>query len=316
VLGETLRQFHPDWALWLCLADEEPPGFDFDPSGGQFDLVIRLNELDIPGGRRWIFDHEMGELCAAVNGSMLSKLLDEDAGKVVYLAPQMALLDDLSPIALLLDRWNVVLTPHQFEADRERSATLDAPSGSLGQSRYTPGFLAVAGTAEGRRFARWWRDRLHAFCFDDIPDGLFTDQRWCEYVPVFFEGVHILRDAGCNVASGNLIRRLVTIEEDGTVRAAGHQVRLVNFSDITHVEETTLERYAGDRIEAFELMQWYRRRLAAHGVRGVPEAWWAYAHYADGTRIAREHRLMYRRNGDLRRRYPDPFLAGPQMFGR
>ena len=32
VLGETLRRFHPDWTLWLCLSDEEPPGFTFDPA--------------------------------------------------------------------------------------------------------------------------------------------------------------------------------------------------------------------------------------------------------------------------------------------
>ena len=40
--------------------------------------------------------------------------------------------------------------------------------------------------AEGRRFAAWWRDRLHRFCWDDVPGGLFVDQRWCDLVPALF----------------------------------------------------------------------------------------------------------------------------------
>jgi hypothetical protein len=316
VLCETLRHFHPDWTLWLCLADEEPPGFDFDPSGEQFDHVVRLNELKIPDRAQWIFDHDVVELCTAVKGQMLCKLLDEGAEKVVYLDPDIALLNDLSPIALLLDRWNVVLTPHQLEPDLEPSAILDNEIGSLKHGIYNLGFLAVAGTVEGRRFAQWWRDRLQTFCFDDVPKGLFTDQRWCDHVPVFFDGVHILRDAGCNVASWNLSRRPITIEEDGTIRAAGQRLRFFHFTKVTHVGEIMLERYAGDRIEVFELIKWYRSRLAGHFVPGLPEAWWAYSHYANGTRIAKEHRLMYRSNVDLRRRYPNPFVAGPRIFSR
>ena len=29
VLAETLRRHQPDWTLWLCLCDQEPPGFAF-----------------------------------------------------------------------------------------------------------------------------------------------------------------------------------------------------------------------------------------------------------------------------------------------
>jgi hypothetical protein len=316
VLGETLRRFHPDWKLWLCLPDKEPPGFVFDPSQEAFSNVVRLTDLDIPDLTRWTFDHDVVELCTAVKGQMLCKLLDAGAEKVIYLDPDIALLDDLAPVVSLLDRQNVILTPHQTEPDSERSAIIDNEIGSLKHGIYNLGFLAVAGTSEGRRFAMWWRDRLLAFCFDDIPNGLFTDQRWCDHVPVFFDGVYILRDPGYNVASWNLSRRPVTIEEDGTIRAAGQRLRFFHFTKVAHVGEIMLERYSGDRIEVFELMKWYRRRLAAHAVTGLPKSWWAYGRYANGTEISREHRLAYRENPKLRQQYPDPFAAGPQVFGR
>ena len=71
-----------------------------------------------------------------------------------------------------------------------------------------------------------------------------------------------------------------------------------------------LERYANDRIEVFELIQWYRRRLAAHALAGLPDKWWAYGTFADGAPIAREHRRLYRDRRDLQERFPDPFEAG------
>jgi hypothetical protein len=316
VLGETLRRFHPDWKLWLCLSDQEPPGFVFDPTHEAFNNVVRLAELGIPDLTRWTFDHDVVELCTAVKGQMLCKLLDEGAEKVVYLDPDIALLDDLTAVESLLGQHNVIFTPHQIEPDEDRVAIIDNEIGSLKHGIFNLGFLAVAGTQEGRRFARWWRDRLLAFCFDDIPNGLFTDQRWCDHAPVFFEGVHILRDPGYNVASWNLSRRPITIEEDGTVRAAGRRLRFFHFTKVTHAGEIMLERYAGGRIEVFELMKWYRGRLATHALSGLPASWWAYGLYADGTAIAAKHRLAYRNDAGLRERYPDPFAAGPRIFGR
>jgi hypothetical protein len=42
----------------------------------------------------------------------------------------------------------------------------------------------------------------------------------------------------------------------------------------------------------------------------LPEGWWAYGSYADGTTITRDHRRLYRDRADLQERFPDPFRAG------
>lgn len=66
----------------------------------------------------------------------------------------------------------------------------------------------------------------------------------------------------------------------------------------------------------FELLKWYRERLAANATQNVPEGWWAYGTYADGTPIPREHRRAYRSRLDLRKRFADPFAAGPGSLAR
>ena len=314
VLAETLRRHHPEWIFWICLVDQEPPGFAFDPQREGFDRVVRVGELGVPDLCRWLFVHDVVELCTAVKGSMLCKLLDQGATKVVYLDPDIALFNSLSEIETLLESHDVVLTPHQLEPDEQQRTVIDNEIGSLKHGIYNLGFVAVAGTDEGKRFASWWRDRLLQFCFDDIPNGLFTDQRWCDLAPAFFLGAHILRDPGYNVASWNLSRRPISIDEDGTIRAAGRLLRFFHFTKITWVGELMLERYAGGRIETFELMQWYRRRLAGHAVADLPRDWWGFGRYADGTPIPREHRRLYRDRADLRERYPDPFCAGAAAF--
>ena len=310
VLVETLRRHNPDWIFWLCLVDSEPPGFTIDLTHEEVDHVVRIEELDIADRDAWMFKHDVVELCTAVKGTMLCKLLEQGISKVVYIDPDIAVLASLSEIDILLDKHDVILTPHLLDPEVELGAISGNEIGSLKHGVYNLGFLAVAGTPEGKRFAKWWRDRLLQFCFNDIPNGLFTDQRWCDLVPCLFAGVHILRDPGYNVASWNLSRRPITIGEDGEIRAADRPLRFFHFTKVTRVGEQMLERYSGGRIEVFELMNWYRKRLSAHAVKGLRERWWHYGTYADGTPITREHRRLYRDRRDLQRRFPNPFEAG------
>lgn len=307
VLGETLRRHHPDWNFTLCLVDEAPPGFVLDLAREPIDRVVGLDQLGIPDLRGWIFQHDLVELCTAVKGAMLCKLLDEGAEAVVYLDPDIALFDTLAPAIEALDGASVVLTPHQLEPEDDRAAVIDNEIGSLKHGIYNLGFLAVRGCAEGRRFAAWWRDRLAEFCFDDIPNGLFTDQRWCDLAPAFFPGVRILRDPGCNVASWNLGRRPLTIDADGRLLAQGRSLRFFHFTKISHVGQVMLERYAGDSVTVFELVKWYLGRLEANAADGVPPGWWAFARYSDGSLVAPEERMKLRTRADLRRAIPDPF---------
>jgi hypothetical protein len=55
--------------------------------------------------------------------------------------------------------------------------------------------------AHGRAFVQWWAKMTHQACHDDTARGIFPDQKYCDIVPALFDGVHIERDPGCNVAS-------------------------------------------------------------------------------------------------------------------
>ncbi|UJW85855.1 hypothetical protein [Devosia sp. SL43] len=312
VLFQTLRKFHPDWELWLCLVDEEPEGFSFDPSIERLDFVVRLQDLGIDNVLSWAFQHDVVELCTAVKGPMLCHMLSLGVDKVIYLDPDIAVFSALTEVESLLDSHDGVLTPHQIVPDSDISAIVDNEIGSLKYGIYNLGFLAVAGTEEGKRFARWWRDRLMHFCFDDVPSGLFTDQKWCNHAPVFFPGIATLRHPGYNVASWNLSQRPIEIALDGVITAAGSPLRFFHFTKITHVGELMIERYSGDRLAVFEILKWYKDRLRLNGT-SVPSGWWHYGKYLNGTPITAADRNIHRVLRDQQRHLANPFASSTPL---
>ncbi|HRF07573.1 MAG TPA: hypothetical protein PL193_02860 [Xanthobacteraceae bacterium] len=308
ILGATIRKYHPDWTFTFCLSDEQPEGFHFDAEQEPFDRLVHISDLPIENLRSWMFEHDIVELCTAVKGVVLCEILSGGADKVVYLDPDIAIFSPLEEVVRGLDLYDVILTPHQIDPDTKTSAIIDNEIGSLKHGIFNLGFVAVANTADGVRFAKWWRDRLIQFCFDDIAGGLFTDQKWCDHAPVFFPNTHILRHRGYNVASWNLSQRPVSFGQDGSVLAGGEPIRFFHFTKVNWVGEAMLERYSGDRIEVFELMQWYRDLLSQNSARGLPERWWAYGSFADGDTITKNHRLAYRHSATLKADYPNPYV--------
>ena len=73
VLAETVRKYHPDWTLWICISDREPDGFTFELEDEQFDHVLWADEFGIPELRSWMFKHNVVEMCTAVKGLALNQ---------------------------------------------------------------------------------------------------------------------------------------------------------------------------------------------------------------------------------------------------
>ncbi|MDM0008852.1 hypothetical protein QTI51_28810 [Variovorax sp. J22G73] len=313
-MAETIRKHHPDWVLWLCLSDQEPEGFEFDLDSEEFDHVVRVWELDVPGHHSWVFGHDVVELCTAVKGPMLQRILASGAERVLYIDPDIALFAPLVHVEELLETKAVVLTPHLLSPERTRSGVVDNEISCLKHGVYNLGFVAVRNCPDGNNFANWWADRLREFCHDDIPNGLFTDQRWCDLAPALFDNVSVLRDPGYNVASWNIDNRPISISDGGEIFAGDALLRFFHFTKVNSVGEAQLDRYSRGRPEVFELLRWYRSRLIHHASKSLPAGWWRYSHYDDGMIISRPHRICWRQRPDLHEKFADPFSVGPDTF--
>lgn len=235
VLAKTLKALHPDWAFWAVIVDTSPEGLDFDPESEGFSGV--LTAADLFGGQTdaVLFGHDIVEACTAAKGIAATHLLEKtDCEKLFFFDPDIALFNSMDEVVVLLDRFSIVLTPHQTDPEprENKQAILDNEIASLSYGVFNLGFVALANDAEGRRFAAWWAERLADWCWDRLDIGIFVDQKWCNLVPCFFDGVKILRDPGYNVASWNLSQRKMHFDAAGQAQINGRPLRFYHFTKL------------------------------------------------------------------------------------
>lgn len=278
VLAESLKKFHPNWDFYGLITDLIPEGVEFDLADEVFDSILWSKDIGIPDFDKWITAHNIVEACTAVKGFALYHLSQMDYDVVVYLDPDVVVFGDLSSICEQLKNHEILLTPHQLDPEHSDDAIAikDNELCSLTHGVYNLGFVAIRSQGEGLRFAQWWRDRLYHYCREDIPNGMFTDQRWCDLVPAFFNNVKVVRDPGYNVASWNLSQRLVSITEDGQILVNESPIKFFHFTKLGPTGRKMTERYAGTNTEVYELWSWYGRKVKSKLLEDMPEHYWAY----------------------------------------
>ncbi len=309
MLFQSLRHHHPEWRLHLALADELKPTLDL--STEPFDEVCTIAELNIPDWRGWAFCHSIVELATAIKPFMLARLLGlPGCKKVLYLDPDTVAFSRLDDIIDSLDRASIVLTPHQTQPEQTLAAVMDNEICSLKHGIYNLGFIAVAATDTGHSFAQWWSERVYHFCRADIPNGLFTDQRWIDLVPALFDQVTILRSSRHNVATWNLTTRKLGISNSASYIVDGEPLGFYHFTGFdSGAHRIMAAKNGGNNPAVQQLINWYTRQTEDLVHDSLTREPWAYGIYSDGTPISKAQRLIYRERVDLQKTFPDPFDA-------
>jgi hypothetical protein len=309
VLFRSLRQWQPTWRLHLAIADV--PEFPVAPGDVLADEVHELHELGIPNWRPWAFSHTLIELATAIKPFVLRRLLKRpNCSAAIFFDPDIAVFSQLPEITDALAGQDIVLTPHLTSAERTIEGVIANELCTAQHGIYNLGFIGVAARAEGRAFADWWSDRLYHFCREDIASGIYTDQRWIDFVPAFFDRVAILRSSRFNVAPWNLAGRGLAGSLATGFSVGGAPLGFYHFSQ---VDNDANDNVVAGRAAAAELTGWYRREIA-DGSRGGAKAPWGLGAFTNGERILPEQRMVYRLRTDLQRTFPDPFAAGPDTY--
>lgn len=309
VLARTLKRFHPHWTFCLVLSDIPPQ--DFELAREPFDLMYRLDELGLADWKAWAFGHSLVELCTAVKGPAAKLLAGHgETRKLMYLDPDIRVYASLEPLETLLNKHDILLTPHLLDRESQPEAVCDNEICALRHGTFNLGFFAARTDGQGREFIRWWNDRLLHHCIDDIPRGLFTDQRWCDLAPCFFDRLHIVRDRGYNVATWNVAHRPIAQTTEGKYFAGAVPLRFYHFTGYDSGDGIgMLRKYAPDQPAAFELWEAYGAELAAAGNGDPIFADWAYGRFSNGVPITLPMRRLYRNRADLKKTFPDPYDA-------
>jgi hypothetical protein len=315
VLAGSFRERHPGIPFFVLLADEVD-GF-FEPSREPFEL-LGFGELGIANDERLRFRHAQQPLSYAAAPHFLRHLLDRGFARALFIKQESLVMGDLSGIAGRLARHPILLTPHLLDP-------LEGPERGLRELNIlqvgacNAGLVGVAEHPVARRFLDWWSDRVHDHCRLAVAEGIHYEQRWIDLVPAFFEGTHLLRDPGCNVAHWNLPERRVAAT-DGKVTVDGQSATLFRFSGFDPEEPERLTRHT-DRLDAAragpagEIFRRYGRLLLAAGWSQTRRWPYAYGAFDNAVPIPDVARQIYRELGSAADPFGDPFSSrSPDSF--
>ena len=249
------------------------------------------------------------ELCTAVKGVALQVIFDRfGAEKAFYFDPDTVAFDRLDELCDTLESSSILLTPHQVEPETSIEAILDNETASLMYGVFNLGFLGVRNDERGRRFADWWALRLLQFCRDDRPAGLFTDQKWVNLAPCFFDGIHVVRSPAFNVATWNITTREVAGDFEQGFTVNGESLGFYHFSGFDSGDQALmLGKYGADNPALAELRAWYIRECEQQGQESLGNRPSIYHCYRSGDVISAAQRQLYRERIDLQQAFPDPF---------
>jgi glycosyltransferase involved in cell wall biosynthesis len=315
VLSRTFRARHPT-AEMLVLVVDDAAG-QIAPEGEPFTLV-RLRDLRLPDEASLCFKYNLVELCTAVKPFFLEHVFDRyGATRLLYLDPDVWVLDSLAPLYDALSTRSIVLIPHI--TDPIEDELLPSEVTFLQCGAYNLGFLGLRDTPTTRRMLSWWQRRCHEQCVVRLEQGLFVDQKWIDLVPAMFGDVAIVRDPGYNVAYWNLHARTVRPNGSGW-HVNEERLRFFHFSgydpDVPAAVSRHQTRFDVERLgEGGRLFDEYRALLLGEGYRQTSRWPIPFATFDNGVGVSPIVRHLYLSLGPPRRAFGDPFSTrGPGSF--
>ncbi|CAH1201522.1 hypothetical protein PAECIP111893_01642 [Paenibacillus plantiphilus] len=313
VLAQSVKRTNPDARVIVCLLEREiHPAAKAYPF---FDEVVLAKDLGFEHFDKFIFKHSIVEAATAVKGQLFIYLLKHyaDENHFVYLDPDIEVYDELAELKDALHEHAIVLTPHLCHPEDIMDAVMDNELSALQHGVFNLGFLAISRSEEAERFAAWWASRLSMFCYDDIPRGIFTDQKWIDLAPCYFD-VHILKHPGYNVAPWNLSKRKLVFS--GTYRVNGERLRFFHYSGFdSGANEGMIRKYVPDLTNCvYNLRDNYVRQLEEADQSSLGKEQWSYDLFQSGETIKRNSRIVYRDVPELPYRVENPFAESNEYF--
>lgn len=317
-LFESLGRHCPDTYFHWIVADKRDDALLRNLDSEPFHEICFATDIEPGRDLSWLFKHTLVELSTAIKPFAALEIIDRpDCELLLYLDPDIVVFSPLNDLVAELTQASVVLTPHILQPQKGMEAVLDHELCALRHGVFNLGFLGVNKTDEGRRFLEWWRDRCDAFCWSDMQDGVFTDQKWVNFTPIFFPSSKILRSPRFNVAPWNINDRDLHGTFDEGFCVGDEPLGFFHFSGFDGgAHRAMIEKYAGAKRAPRALADWYESHTAALA-QGAPTEW-LLGTYQNANPIEAHHRRIYRDRVDLQDAFPDPYATpdnDPSYYG-
>jgi hypothetical protein len=252
VLAHSFLEHNPDSRFVLVVVDRANPSIQY-PKGPNLSTIF-IEQLQIPEFERMASSYSTIELNTAMKPFVFGALTDRglDQSEIIcYLDPDIRVYQPFAAIAEALNHAPIAVTPHIL-SPIPLDGRWPAENAFLNYGIYNLGFLALRAGHQSRALIEWWSSRLSRLCYDDVKNGLFVDQLWINYAPIYFN-VQILRDYGLNVAYWNLHERRLLRKHNQWIVNDSSPLVFYHFSSFSLAESDAIGRPSHTRYSLIDL---------------------------------------------------------------
>jgi glycosyltransferase involved in cell wall biosynthesis len=231
ILARSFLEHHPDASFSIVIIDRPIEADQIEEPGVQ---VYTVNDIDLgpEGYFHMAAIYDVTEFATALKPFVLRHLLTKHHC-VFYIDPDIKIFAPLDPLRQLTEEFGWSVTPH-VTSPIVRSGAQPTEQEIKGAGIYNLGYVGV--TRLALPMLDWWSERLRRDAIIDVPNQLFTDQRWIDMAVAIFPA-YIERTTSYNVAYWNLDQRHVWKDGD-TYMVNDDVLRFFHFSgydpDVPH----------------------------------------------------------------------------------
>lgn len=213
-MADSFVQHNPGYEVKIGIVDRIDGRID-ELSFANYEL-IEIEQVGIPNLEQLIQKYDVFEMCGLIRPYLATFLFNRyaDLQKLLYIDTDILVFGSFKNVISDLLTHDIIITPHAFKPFPEDGLyPKEITFNNAGL--YNSGFFAVKRSDSGIRFLTWWQERLSHYGAVNFMDGMFVDQLWLNFVPLFFDNVLISKDLGLNVGYWNLHERCVLEVGDG-----------------------------------------------------------------------------------------------------
>ena len=190
--AHSFNKHNPNVNIFVLLVDDSSIKIDYTKE--PFN-VIHTKDLKIEDFLLIAFKFNIIELNTSLKPSFIKFLFDnKKVSKLLYFDPDIFVFAPLDSLFDELDRHPALLTPHILSPGTADAILPDTAFLRFGV--FNLGFIGMRLTGEISQLLDWWEHRCLYFGNIDVTEGIFVDQKWVEFVPMFFQRYRDLTPSG------------------------------------------------------------------------------------------------------------------------
>ena len=284
--------------------------------------VILLDDEWIPNWQQMAFKYNVIEFSTSIKPFCFQKLFKDGYKKVIYLDPDIYVLNNLDYVFENLEKYSIILTPHRCNIFANDN--LISEQSILGVGIYNLGFIAIKNDKYGIEATTWWCKKLTNQCKNKPAKGLFVDQKWIDFIPAYFPKVVLISShLGLNVATWNLSERKVSYIQNtwyvsDIKQSKTYKLLFFHFSRYSPLKSNQLDKRKPEtHIKNYnhfkKLTEEYLNCELRNNFDFYSKLHYSFNFFTDGTTIIQPYRELYDciNNKSI---YGDPFDSNGKWF--